>query len=60
MYSGQTNNWYDKQMRNMREQILSDKNNVYSYGQNHLSLSIDPVNPDDKRKHESKLDRTPV
>lgn len=43
MYSGQAKNWYEGQLRSMREQMKSDKNRVFTYGQNHLSLSIDPV-----------------
>lgn len=58
MYSGQAKNWYEGQMRSMREQMQKDKSKVYTYGQNHLSLSIDPVSLEEKRKQEAKLERT--
>ena len=55
MYSGQTRNWYEGQMRSMRERMQKDKDKVYTYGENHLSLSIDPVNIQDKLRHETRL-----
>lgn len=43
MYAGQANNWYEKQKRQLREKMQAEKNVVYTYGKDHLSLSIDPV-----------------
>lgn len=45
-------------MRSMREQMQKDRNKLYTYGQNHLSLSIDPVSLEEKKKQEYKLERT--
>lgn len=55
IYSSQSNNWYDKQMKDLRLQIAQDKNNFYTYSKDYLSLSIDPVDIKQKEKEEKKL-----
>lgn len=31
IYGGQKNNWYEKQMREIRDKINNDKNHIYTY-----------------------------
>jgi hypothetical protein len=31
IYASQKNNWYEKQMREMREKIQKDPNHIYTY-----------------------------
>lgn len=42
IYAGQKNNWYERQMREMREKINNDKNHLYTYSKDYLGLTIDP------------------
>ena len=42
IYAGQRNNWYQKQMREMREKINQDGKAIYTYSKDYLGLSIDP------------------
>ena len=50
IYSGQKNNWYEKQMRDMREKINADGKAIYTYSKDFLSLSIDPRNMEEEMK----------
>ena len=51
IYGGQKNNYYEKQMRELREKVKNDKGKyIYTYSNDHLGLSIDPQNLDEEAK----------
>lgn len=47
IYSSQKNNWYDKQMREMRQKINTNKGYVYTYSKDYLGLTIAPGNEEE-------------
>ena len=56
MYGGQKNNWYEKQMREMREKIHHEKGKyIFTYSNQHMGLSIDPKNLEEEAKKEKLL-----
>lgn len=58
IYAGQKNNWYEKQMREMREKINQDGKAIYTYSKEYLGLSIDPYNEEDEAKRNRALEAT--
>ena len=47
IYGGQKNNWYEKQMRDIRDKIQNDGKALYTYSKDYLGLSIDPKTLDE-------------
>ena len=59
MYAGQKNNWYEKQMSQMRSKIAQDKSKaVYTMSADYLSLSIDPKAVDEEAKKDKELSQS--
>ena len=41
IYSGQKNNWYEKQMKDLREQLQNEKGkSIYTFSQDHFGLTL--------------------
>ena len=58
IYSNQKNNFYELQMKELRQQMQNDKGYFYTYSNDHLGLSIDPVNVEEKKKQEVIEEKT--
>lgn len=50
IYAGQKLNFYEKQMREMREKVQNDPKTIYTYSKDYLGLSIDPRNLQEEHK----------
>ena len=43
IYGGQKNNWYENQMRDLREQLQNEKGKcLYTFSKEHFGLAVEP------------------
>lgn len=42
VYAGQKNNFYEQQLRQLREEMRKNPNVIYTYDKNFFRLAIDP------------------
>ena len=55
IYGGQRNNFYEKQKRQLREQMQQNPKAILTYSKDHLGLSIDPYDLTDEARREAEL-----
>mmetsp|Transcript_28866 Transcript_28866/g.26191 ORF Transcript_28866/g.26191 Transcript_28866/m.26191 type:complete len:139 (-) Transcript_28866:343-759(-) len=56
--AGHRHNIYEKQAQELREIARNDPNYFYTYSADYLSLSVEPYNPDDIKRHEEQLKKS--
>jgi hypothetical protein len=54
-YAGQKNNFYDKQLRDLREEMKKNPNVIYTYNKDFFRLAIDPQVLEEEAKKEMEL-----
>jgi hypothetical protein len=55
IYAGQNNNFYERKLRELREEMRKNPNVIYTYNKDYFRLAIDPNVIDEEAKKEREL-----
>jgi hypothetical protein len=50
IYAGQSNNFYERKLRELREEMRKNPNLIYTYNKDYFRLAIDPQVPEEEAR----------